>query len=186
LSVPAIGLTAPGLAVTQDRVQPRRPRAGVNPRATATKPYGLMHLRGIFCSWQANHAHQPPSGGFVYVALGFSPGRGDDPGRTRKGDAPPRANAGMDKRISRCGDGYCAGINHAPTRAGINPRATATKPYGLTPLPGRFFGAGADHAPRPAKGLCARSPGLQPQAVNAAAKRQPTVVYLRVTWMDGG
>jgi len=114
-----------------------------------------MPLRGILCPWQANHAHQPPSGGFVYVARGFSPGRGNDPGRTRKGDAPPRANAGMDKRKSRCGDGYCAGINHAPTRAGVNPRAAMTKPYGLTPLPGRFLSLPVNHAQRLGGGLVA-------------------------------
>jgi len=115
-----------------------------------------MPLRGVFCPWQANHAHQPPSGGFASVARGFSPGRGDDPGRTRRGDAPPRANAGMDKRKSRCGDGYCAGINHAPTRAGVNPRATATKPVRADAPAGAFFlSLQVNHAQRLGGGLVA-------------------------------
>ncbi len=100
----------------------------------------------------------------------------------------------MGKRISSCGDGYCAGINHVPTRVGVNPRAAMTKPIRADAPTGAFFGGQAlTMHPGPAKGLCARSPGLQPQAVNAAAKRQPTVVYLWVTvvylwvtWMDGG
>jgi hypothetical protein len=42
-----------------------------------------MPLRGILCPWQADHAHQPPSRGFVYVARGFSPGQDDAPATIR-------------------------------------------------------------------------------------------------------
>jgi hypothetical protein len=67
--MPPTGLTPPGLAVAQDRVQPHRPRAGVNPRATATKPWRANAPAGHFLSMPVNHA-QHPQGGFVPVARG--------------------------------------------------------------------------------------------------------------------
>ncbi|WP_322807379.1 hypothetical protein [Thermanaerothrix sp.] len=77
-------------------------RAGINPRATFTQPYGLTPLPGRF---RLPMPAQPPSGGFAVVARGFSPGRGDARANVRLvnspgvyspgGGGPPPAPTGM-------------------------------------------------------------------------------------------